>query len=165
MSIAVVTTPAERADVEPSPSPEAPHLALMRATEVFARSLRESGVHLARSLDCSRATLAIIRLIDQRGPLTLGEIAHLLRVDLSVASRQVSLMVTEGYVERAVDHDDRRVRTVALSDAGRARTREIKAELDARTRDVFGDWTEPQMADAVAMLGRLTATIDAASDH
>ncbi|MEN0130896.1 MAG: MarR family winged helix-turn-helix transcriptional regulator [Brevundimonas sp.] len=148
----------------PSPGPSA-HLELLRAMESLTRTLRETGTGLARDVDCSRATLAVIRTLDANGPMAVGDIAHLLRVDISVASRHVSLMADDGYVERQVDPTDRRVRTIALSERGQVRTREIEAALEARTRTVFDDWTEPELDEAIAVLRRLAATVGSAGDH
>lgn len=149
----------------PAPGPGAgvsTHLALLRAVETFTRTLREGGATLARSVDCSRATLAIIRTLHRRGPLPVSEIAQVLRVDISVASRQVSLMVDDGFVERIVDTDDRRVRTIALTAAGRQRTREIEVALEGRIREIFADWTPAEVTAATDVLHHLAATIDVA---
>ncbi|ROS31676.1 MarR family winged helix-turn-helix transcriptional regulator [Cellulomonas sp. PhB150] len=155
------------ADVDPGPGARtatavSPHLALLRAVEAFTRTLREGGATLARSVDCSRATLAIIRTLQIRGPLPVSEIAQVLRVDISVASRQVSLMVDDGFVERTVDPDDRRVRTIALTAAGRQRTREIEVSLEGRVREIFAGWTPAEIAGATDVLQHLAATIDTA---
>ncbi|RHA37970.1 MarR family winged helix-turn-helix transcriptional regulator [Cellulomonas rhizosphaerae] len=147
---------------EPERATASPHLTLLRAVEQFTRTLREGGATLARTVDCSRATLAIIRTLDLRGPLPVSEIAQVLRVDISVASRQVSLMVDDGFVERIVDADDRRVRTIALTAAGRRRTREIEHALEARVRDVFAAWSPAEVDAATTVLHRLAAAIDAA---
>lgn len=139
------------------------HLTLLRSMETLTRTLREAGAGLARDVDCSRATLAIIRALDARGPLPVNEIAQVLRVDISVASRQVSLMADEGYVERLVDPADRRVRTIALSENGHARTREIEAALEARTREIFADWGTDEIDEAITVLHRLAGTVGASN--
>jgi len=141
------------------------HQSLMRSLEAFTRAMREASADLARRADCSRATLAIFHALDRRGPLPVGDIAQVLRVDISVASRQVSCMVDEGYVVRQIDNDDRRVRTIALSDAGRARAREIDATADGFMRDVFAGWQPGAMATAGDVLDRLVASLDDVSSR
>ncbi|MBD8057558.1 winged helix-turn-helix transcriptional regulator [Cellulomonas sp. JH27-2] len=163
---------------EPRPAPDAAppdagradaassqHQSLMRSLEAFTRAMREASADLARRADCSRATLAIFHALDRRGPLPVGDIAQVLRVDISVASRQVSCMVDEGYVVRQVDADDRRVRTIALSDAGRARARAIDAKADGFMRDVFARWEPDAMAAADDVLDRLVRSLDDASSR
>ncbi|WP_051681808.1 MarR family winged helix-turn-helix transcriptional regulator [Cellulomonas sp. HZM] len=147
------------------PAHRSPHLELLRATEQFARTVRNTGVDLARRVECSRPGLGIVRAVAEQGPLTVGDVAHNLRVDLSVASRQVSLLVDDGLLERSVDTDDRRVRTIALTEHGHARARAIEQVLERRTATVFSQWTDDEIDQAVAVLDRLASCIAAADEH
>ncbi|KQR08221.1 MarR family winged helix-turn-helix transcriptional regulator [Cellulomonas sp. Leaf334] len=143
----------------PSVPPEAPPQLLLRSVEAFSRALRESSLGVAREVGCSKGAFAIVRILERRGTLQVSDLAHILRVDISVASRQVSQLVDDGLVERAVDHGDRRVRTVRLSPAGRSLAVEIAAVLERRAHEVFADWSPQELLDARATLDRLTATI------
>ena len=142
-----------------SVQPETPPQALLRSVEAFSRALRESSLGVAREIGCSKGTLAIVRILERRGTLQVGDIAHALRVDISVASRQVSQLVDDGLVERAVDDGDRRVRTVRLSPAGRSLAVEAGAILDRRVDEIFADWSSVDVEAATASLDRLTTTI------
>jgi DNA-binding MarR family transcriptional regulator len=144
---------------------ETPPQALLRSVETFSRTLRESSLGLAREIGCSKGTLAIVRILERRGTLQVGDIAHILRVDISVASRQVSQLVDDGLVERAVDDEDRRVRTVRLSPAGRSLALEIGATLDRRAHEVFAGWSPQDLADATDALDRLTTTLARLAVH
>ena len=139
--------------------PETPPQTLLRSVEAFSRTLRESSLGVARDIGCSKGTLAIVRILQRRGTLQVSDIAHALRVDISVASRQVSQLVDDGLVERTVDDGDRRVRTIRLSPAGRALAVEIAAVLERRAHEVFADWSSEELADAAATLDRLTTTL------
>jgi DNA-binding MarR family transcriptional regulator len=138
---------------------ETPPQVLLRSIEAFSRTLRESSFGVARQIGCSKGTLAIVRILQRRGTLPVSDIAHALRVDISVASRQVSQLVDDGLVERAVDDEDRRVRTVALSPAGRSLAVEIGAVLEQHTHDAFADWSPDELLAAGATLDRLTTTL------
>ncbi len=144
-----------------------PELAMLRAAETFWRTLRDASAPLVRGIDCSRATAALIRTLATRAregnPTQVGDVAHLMRVDVSVASRQVSQLVDDGLVERIVDTDDRRARTLHLTPAGVARAEEIEATLAERTADLFADWDDRDLAVATEVLVRLSATFDRAS--
>ena len=140
-------------------SPETPAQSLLRSVESFNRMLRESSQWIARDVGCSRATLAIVRILRRCEQAQIGDIAHALRVDISVASRQVSQLVDDGLVERAVDDDDRRVRTIRLSPAGHTLADEIAAALDRRAGTVFADWSADELTAAVDTLDRLTQTL------
>ncbi|KQY24110.1 hypothetical protein ASD16_00635 [Cellulomonas sp. Root485] len=143
----------------PSVQPEAPPQQLLRSVEAFSRALRESSLGVAREVGCSKGTFAIVRILERRGSLQVSDIAHILRVDISVASRQVSQLVDDGLVERAVDDGDRRVRTLRLSPAGRSLALEIGTVLDHRAGEVFADWSSEDLATATTTLDRLTTTI------
>jgi len=138
---------------------EAPPQLLLRSVEAFSRALRESSLGVAREIGCSKGTFAIVRILERRGTLQVSDIAHILRVDISVASRQVSQLVDDGLVERAVDHGDRRVRTIRLSPAGRSLAVEIGTVLDRRAGEVFAGWSADDLAAATTTLDRLTATV------
>jgi DNA-binding MarR family transcriptional regulator len=139
--------------------PETPPQTLLRSVEGFNRVLRESTQWLARDVGCSKATFAIVRILKRRGTLPVSDIAHALRVDMSVASRQVSQLVDDGIVERAVDDEDRRVRTIRLSPAGHALADQIAASVERRAHAVFAGWSADDLAAAAATLDRLTQTL------
>lgn len=147
-----------------SAQPEAPSQLLLRSVEAFSRALRESSLGIAREVGCSKGTFVIVRILERRGTLQVSDLAHALRVDISVASRQVSQLVDDGLVERAVDHGDRRVRTVRLSPAGRSLALEIGAVLDRRAAEVFADWSTDDLAAATVTLDRLTGTVTRLAD-
>lgn len=147
-----------------SAQPEAPSQLLLRSVEAFSRALRESSLGIAREVGCSKGTFVIVRILERRGTLQVSDLAHALRVDVSVASRQVSQLVDDGLVERAVDHGDRRVRTVRLSPAGRSLALEIGAVLDRRAAEVFADWSTDDLAAATVTLDRLTGTVTRLAD-
>jgi len=151
----------------PSPLPESLPQALLRSVETLARTVRESSLGVTREVGCTRGTVAIVRILQRRGTLPVTDVAHALHVDVSVASRQVSHLVDDGLVERDVDHDDRRVRSVRLSPAGHALADQVRAVLDRRADEVFADWSPAQLAAATAALDRLTATLShlAPLDH
>ncbi|WP_421743386.1 MarR family winged helix-turn-helix transcriptional regulator [Cellulomonas sp.] len=143
----------------PSAQPETPPQTLLRSVEAFNRALRESSLGVARDIGCSKGTLAIVRILQRRGTLQVSDLAHVLRVDISVASRQVSQLVDDGLVERTVADDDRRARTIQLSPAGRSLAVEIAAALGRRAADVFADWSPDEMLDAAATLDRLGESV------
>jgi DNA-binding MarR family transcriptional regulator len=139
-------------------SPPSPQAGLVAAIEDMARAQRESGAWLARSLDCGRAALSVIRILD-RGPRQVGELAQQLRVDVSVASRQVATLAEAGLVDRDVPATDRRARTVALTQAGRdlaARSSAASVDLAAA---IFADWDDDDLAAATAQFRKVAGAV------
>ena len=136
------------------------HLALVRAIEDLTRAQRDAGAGLSRALGTNRGAIAVVRSLEH-GPQQVGELAQALRVDVSVASRQVAALVDAGLVVRDVAPGDRRVRTVALTEAGRALAgRSAEAALDLASA-VFADWTDDEVDAAAAQLSRVAAAVAA----
>ncbi len=128
---------------------------ILRALERQSRLQREIALGVAREHGISRASLSIVRLLDQLGEAGVGDLAHALRVDVSVASRQLSELVGDGIVERTVDGDDRRARSLRLTSAGRAVADDIRASMHRRVDEAFGSWSTDELAAAAATLEQL----------
>lgn len=131
---------------------------LVIGMEQLSRVTREIGYGVAREADCTKATLGIVRLLDVAGEVGVGDLARLLHVDMSVASRQVSLMVTEGLVERTVTDQDRRARSLRLTPRGRSLAVEVQAVMRQRVRDVFADWSTDQLQQAAQVMEHLVSS-------
>lgn len=145
----------------PDPSPAA---GLVRALDDLARAQRESAVRIARDLDMPRASFGLLRMLQHCGPVQLGDVAAKLRVDLSVASRQVSHLVDAGLVRRTVDDDDRRARTVELTEAGRALLVRAYEHIDVLAATTFADWGDEEIVEATRHIERVAAAVVAVHD-
>lgn len=128
---------------------------ILRSLERQSRLQREIALGVAREHGISRASLSIVRLLDQLGEAGVGDLAQALRVDLSVASRQLSELVSEGIVERTVDDVDRRARSLRLTAAGRTIADGIRAVMHSRVAEAFGAWTPGELAEAATTLERI----------
>ena len=67
----------------------------------------------------------VLLLLDSEGPMTMGRIAELLDVSLPTVTGIVERMVDHGLVARIRSDDDRRIVSVAVTDAGRQTVEEI----------------------------------------
>jgi DNA-binding MarR family transcriptional regulator len=64
---------------------------------------------------------------DATRPLSLKEAAELVPVSLPAASRTVDDLVRRGFVERHEDTEDRRIKRMRVTEAGRSVTRRLNA--------------------------------------
>ncbi|MCP2263476.1 MarR family winged helix-turn-helix transcriptional regulator [Promicromonospora thailandica] len=144
---------------------EAPAVALVTALQSLARAQREAAGRIAHELDWPRSGVALLHLLARCGPTSLTDVAAHLRVDLSVASRQVSTLVDGGYVVRTVDADDRRVRTIELTDAGLALAAEAREQYAALIDRAFSAWSPEDLDEAIRTLDRLVDTISADTER
>jgi DNA-binding MarR family transcriptional regulator len=122
--------------------PDAPALPerLRLAVTRLARRLRQQA-----EAPISPTQSAALATIDRRGPLTLGELAQLERVQPPTVTAAVGRLEEQGLVDRERDPEDRRVSRVQVTPAGRKLLRETRsrksaylerriAELSARDR-------------------------------
>jgi DNA-binding MarR family transcriptional regulator len=140
---------------------EAPAVTLISALQSLSRAQREAAARIAHEHDWPRAGVAVLHLLTRCGPVSLTDIAAHLRVDLSVASRQVSTLADSGHVVRTVDAEDRRIRTVELTEAGRALAAEAAEQYTNLIDRAFAAWSAEDLAEATRTLNRLVDTIGA----
>ena len=136
--------------------------ALIDAIARLQRVQREVATEMARDLDCPRAALSLLWLLDKKGEMGTGDIAQHLHVDISVASRQITALVESGYAERSTPDapgTDRRVRTVRLTPRGTAFTAETKVTLDQRAAAIFSGWDATELVAAAAQIERVADTV------
>jgi len=117
--------------------------ALLDDTELAAR-LRLAVTRLARRLrqqtagEVSQSQVSALASVERLGPLTLGELAAVERVQPPSMTRIIAALEEAGLVERTVDERDRRIARVKTTVAGqrfleRSRSRK-NAYLAARVR-------------------------------
>ncbi|MGY3532696.1 MarR family winged helix-turn-helix transcriptional regulator [Bradyrhizobium sp. USDA 4452] len=80
-------------------------------TELFDKPLRPFGI--------SSAQFVLLSMIDQAGSITRAEIARLQHLERSTLTRNLKLILCEGWVEEVRDNADGRSRPIALTNAGK----------------------------------------------
>ena len=138
---------------------------LVQTLEELSRAQREAATRVARELDLPRAGLGALHLLTRCGRVQLTDVAAKLRVDVSVASRQVSALVDAGLVHRTVDDDDRRARTLELTDAGRDFAEESFRSIDDLVSEAFSDWSDQDFADAITRIRSVAAALTTTHDR
>jgi len=118
------------------------------------RDLRQSSRLLVRVLglmhhrvdgvDCTPAQCHALIEIAGRGRVKTGELAELLEVDKSTASRTLQALLRAGLVAAEEDPDDLRAKPVRLTNAGRKRVKAIHAGADEQVRDALALLTDEE---------------------
>lgn len=135
------------------------------AAEVAGR-LRFGVTRLARVLrqqadaGLTPTQLAALATIDRCGPLPLGAVAEAEQVSAPTVTKVVDKLEDAGYVTRQEDPDDRRVKQVAVSPAGRTYLRELRARKTAWLSTRLADLDDGDLRTldaAAAILDRLAA--------
>jgi len=110
------------------------------------------------------ATVRLLRTVQRAGgPPSIGEVAEVLAVDPSTASRVVDRAAEAGLLERRACADDRRRARLRLTSDGEA----LLAEVTARRRAVLAaaveGWDRDDLVLLQVLVDRLLAGFDAAA--
>ncbi len=127
----------------------------LRGVSALRRELHRLLPHVG-----SLAGLGLLARLERSGPVRLGALAELARVDASVTSRQVSQLEKEGLVERVPDPADGRSCLVGLSPDGRAHLDRLRDSVVDRWADALSGWTPEDLRGLVTGLRRLSADIE-----
>ena len=141
--------------VAPVPEPDAGDLAdhLRLAVTRLARRLRQQT-----DVDASPTQVAALSTIEQRGPLTLGELAAHERVRPPTVTAAVGRLEERGLVLRRPDPDDGRVVRVEVTPAGRrllARARSRKTAFLTKRLAALDEHDLQVLQDALVVLDRV----------
>ncbi len=114
-----------------------------------------AGLTAATGIDLSRPAYALLRRIDEDGPVTLGDLSRATGMDAASTGRQVRRLEELGFVQRAPDAADGRVITVSITPDGHDARQRIAEVLEAHLRDTLGRWSAADRHQLGELLTRL----------
>jgi DNA-binding MarR family transcriptional regulator len=103
----------------------------------------------------TRAGYAVLRVVEEAGELSLGEVARLCNMDPAAVGRQVRALEEEGFVARVADADDARVVLVRLTEQGRDVYRRIVDVRRIHMAEVLSAWSAKDRANLATLVERL----------
>ncbi len=101
------------------------------------------------------AAAAMVWHLSQLGPLRLSDLAVHLRVDSSVASRQVAELVAAGYARRQPDPRDGRAQLVQVTAAGREALDHAEERVRGKFRLRLSGRSAPELRQVARTLASL----------
>ncbi len=119
-----------------------------------------SGEHMLGRCGLTRSQIAVLFAFKHQSYITVGEMADRLGVSGGAATQMVEIMVKRGLLERSHDDADRRVTRLALTDAGRELSAEVKTLVSAHIASLLEGLDEDELVQLVALLGKLNQSID-----
>jgi DNA-binding MarR family transcriptional regulator len=141
------------------------------AEEAFRLLERELGFLLrrARALqartatqlhpDLEPASLGLLALLQDEGPLRASDLVVRLGLDKSTVSRQVNSLVELGLVDREPDPDDGRAQVLRPSASGAERLSHIRTARRSYLRSELADWPAEDIAALGSLLARFNRTM------
>ncbi len=100
-------------------------------------------------------------LIVSHAPVRMGDVASLLHVDPSTATRTVARLQQLKLVDRAADRLDARVVLVVPSDAGRRLHDRVRARANALLSEMLDTFDAEDRERLASLMERLMAAVDA----
>jgi len=113
----------------------------------------------AAGIALDRASYTLLKRLKEAGPLRLSDLADLLGVDLSTASRQVHHLRQAGLVQRAPVVEDRRASLLTVTDAGSEMVSRILEARRTVITQMLADWNPEERAELARVLGHLADDI------
>lgn len=114
---------------------------------------------LGRPLDVSKLiALDVLLELTAVGPVSVKDLAEHLGLEHSTVSRLLTELEDEGLVVRSTDPDDKRRRTVVLTELGAAVAAESKHLARLFAHQLFLDWDPDELRQFLSMLDRLVET-------
>jgi DNA-binding MarR family transcriptional regulator len=126
---------------------------LVRAIYGLGLVHREIARHALAELGSQGFTA--LAIVHRDAPVRVSDIAQRLRVDLSVASRQVAALAAAGYVEREADPGDRRAHRITITPSGERVLRESHRRMVDAFAHALESWPEQEVERLARDLDRL----------
>jgi homoprotocatechuate degradation regulator HpaR len=128
-------------------------IALLRARETVMGPIREM---LSQS-DINEQKWRVLRVLDERGPCELTQVAKDACLLLPSLTRIIRAMEEEGLATRATDPEDRRKTIATITDAGRALIVAHMAESNAIFARLERDFGHEKLEELLDLLDELQA--------
>lgn len=107
-----------------------------------------------------RSAYLLLTRLDAGGPLTLKELAHAFRVDISTINRQTGAMLRHGLVERFPDPEGGMARKLRPTALGLERLAEDREQGRTGVERVIGGWPAERVADLTRLLTAFNKDIE-----
>ncbi len=144
------------------PARRSPRLDLQaRARELYEVLTRLGRTWLFQDRDCiccydlSVTQCHALRLLSERGPSTVNQLAAGLYLEKSTASRVLDSLERKGYVRRRDDPEDGRAILVEATESGRKLLRKIEEDLLLRHAQILADFPPEVARGVVRVLAKL----------
>lgn len=130
--------------------------------EIFLLFRRAFTLHVRTSMgdrDLDRSTYGILLLLEQSGPMRLGQIAAAYQLDPSTITRQVQGVVAQGLAGKQTDPRDRRASLLSLTDQGRETLEAVRTQHCRQLASAMGGWSDRQRQDFLVALRRVNEAL------
>jgi DNA-binding MarR family transcriptional regulator len=93
------------------------------------------------NVDLPVSAFTLLRILAAGSPLSVSQLAELLGLHQTTVSTQLRPLDEHQLIERAVDPNDRRVTSIAITPAGRAAYQRVRLVVADRWKIVLAEWS------------------------
>jgi DNA-binding MarR family transcriptional regulator len=124
-------------------------------TALYRLGLVQRSIARHAALELGSQGFTALAVIQRHAPVRVSDVADLLSVNLSVASRQVAALVDAGYVAREADPDDGRALVLEPTERGTRVLRQSHRRMVETASGALAAWSEEEIAALALQLERL----------
>ena len=128
-----------------------------------ARLLRTEFDRRVRRQGITRGQWLVLTRLHRMPGASHSELAELMEVEKATAGRMIDRLVANGWVERRVQTDDRRVKRVYLTPEAERVHKRIWRVAEATVDAALGDLSGPESRQLMALLRRVKKTLVSAA--
>ena len=125
----------------------------------LAESRRRSAPSQSPSNRLDRAAYTLLTRLEECPAARLTELAAVMEIDLSTASRQVRSLEERGFVSRIEDPRDQRTAWLEVTDGGREALRAARALRVRRISTRLADWDARDLEELARLLAKLVTSL------
>ncbi|NEW48095.1 MarR family winged helix-turn-helix transcriptional regulator [Nocardia cyriacigeorgica] len=137
---------------------------LTRELYLMGRAIRAAIAHPEEGQLLSGA-IGVLVVLEGAGLIRQVDLASHLCISPSALSRQVTELVTAGYISRRADPKDGRATLLEVTEEGHDLLRRVRASRARRLQAVLADWDESEAAQACAAIEKLRNALVARVQH
>jgi DNA-binding MarR family transcriptional regulator len=129
---------------------------------VLVRRLRRVIAERAKMVhpDLSPVAYSMLVALHDSGPRRASDLVGQFAIDKGAVSRQVQALLELGMIARTPDPEDRRAATLAITEEGQRRLKDIVRSRREELRERLAGWETEDLDDFVAALGRYNASLE-----
>lgn len=128
-------------------------------TAAIQRALATSRDHFLLGMGVNRAQLEALFLLSKQ-PLTIKNLAELLKITGGAATQIVNNLASEGFVERFSNNTDRRKVDIKLTPEGKVKFEKLKSAYLDRLSDILEPVSDEQLRSLVHNMEKVLSQIN-----
>lgn len=107
-----------------------------------------------------RSVYLLMSRIDGQGPMSIGELSTVFRLDASTLQRQTTVAVREGFLERILDPAGNVARKFSLTELGKTRLRQVREHSVSSLDRILADWPDAEVNKFAELMHRFNLSIE-----